>query len=358
MKVRRLFVRRPAKLAWLLALTALAGLGTGAEAAGISGAGATFPYPIYAKWAQEYKAATGVALNYQSIGSGGGIRQIERGTVDFGASDKPLTAEELDKKGLVQFPMIVGGVLPVVNVKGIAAGQLRLDGPTLAKIYLGEIKTWNDPALRALNPGLSLPDQAISPIYRADGSGTTFIFTHYLSEASDTWKQKVGAGTAVAWPVGVGGKGNEGVTSYVSRIPGGIGYVEHVYAFENHLAHVLLKNDQGDFVAPSREAFAAAAAGADWAAAPGFYLLLTNQHGEGSWPITGASFILMHRQQAKPEVARQALAFFDWSYRKGAGMATGLDYVPIPETVVDQIETSWTSHVVDSSGTPIWQGAP
>ncbi|MCB1007503.1 MAG: phosphate ABC transporter substrate-binding protein PstS [Acidobacteria bacterium] len=342
----------------VLGLALLAGVlhpGSSAAATKISGAGATFPFPIYAKWAQAYKAATGVALNYQSIGSGGGIKLIQRRIVDFGASDKPLTADELERDGLVQFPAVVGGVVPVVNLEGVAPGALRLDGPTLVEIFSGAIGKWNDERIRALNPDVSLPDQAITVVYRSDGSGTTFIFSSYLSGQSERWKQKIGAATAVDWPVGVGGKGNEGVTSYVTRIPGAIGYVEHVYAFQNRLAHVRLRNGAGRWVEPSREAFAAAAAGADWSSAPGFFLLLTDSPGETSWPVTGASFILLPRRPEKPELAGATLAFFDWAYREGAAMASELDYVPLPADVYELVERHWADQIVDAAGEPVWR---
>jgi phosphate transport system substrate-binding protein len=323
-------------------------------AADISGAGATFPYPIYAKWAEAYKAKTNVGLNYQSIGSGGGIKQIEAKTVDFGASDKPLEPKDLDANGLMQFPMIMGGVVPVVNIPGIGAGKLKLNGPVLADLYLGKIKKWNDPAIAKLNPGVKLPDTAVSVVHRSDGSGTTFIFTHYLSEVSPEWKQKVGEEASVSRPTGVGGKGNEGVASYAGRIPGAIGYVEYAYALQNKLAYVLLQNKAGQFVKPSSESFQAAAAGADWAKAPGFYLLLTNQPGAQSWPITGASFILLHRSQAKPETAREVLKFFDWAYHNGKPMAAQLDYVPMPDGVVSLVQKAWAAEIKGADGKPVW----
>lgn len=323
-------------------------------AADLSGAGATFPYPIYAKWAEAYKTKTGVGLNYQSIGSGGGIKQIEAKTVDFGASDKPLEPKDLDANGLMQFPMIMGGVVPVVNVPGIGAGKLKLNGPVLADLYLGKIKKWSDPAIAKLNPGVKLPDTAVSVVHRSDGSGTTFIFTHYLSEVSPEWKQKVGEEASVSWPTGVGGKGNEGVASYAGRIPGAIGYVEYAYALQNKLAYVLLQNRAGQFVKPSSEAFQAAAASADWAKAPGFYLLLTNQPGAQSWPITGASFILLHKSQPKPETAREVLKFFDWAYHNGKQMADQLDYVPMPDGVVSLVQKAWASEVKGADGKSVW----
>jgi phosphate transport system substrate-binding protein len=329
-------------------------IATPALAADITGAGATFPYPIYAKWADAYKKQTGVGLNYQSIGSGGGIKQITAKTVDFGASDAPLKPEELDKNGLLQFPAIMGGVVPVYSVKGIEAGKLRLTGGLLGAIYLGTVNKWNDPAIAKLNPGLKLPDQAISVVHRSDGSGTTFLFTNYLSKVNAEWRSKVGEGTAVNWPSGVGGKGNEGVANYVSRIDGAIGYVEYAYAKQNKLAHALLQNRDGDFVAPEEKSFKAAAAGADWAKALGMYLVLTDQPGKASWPITGASFILIHKQQEKPENGREVLRFFDWSFRNGDRMALELDYVPMPDEVVKLIQTQWKSQVRDPSGKPIY----
>ncbi len=329
---------------------------TVARAADISGAGATFPYPIYAKWADAYKTRTGVGLNYQSIGSGGGIKQIEAKTVDFGASDKPLQPEELDKYGLMQFPMIMGGVVPVVNLPGVGPGDLKLTGPVLADIYLGKISKWNDPAIAKLNRGVKLPGQAITVVHRSDGSGTTFIFTHYLSQVSPAWKSQVGEDASVSWPAGVGGKGNEGVASYAQRIPGAIGYVEYAYALQNKLAHTLLANRAGKYVAPSSASFQAAAAGADWKAAPGFYLLLTDQPGEKSWPITGASFILMYKQAADPAASRAVLDFFDWAYHEGGAMAESLDYVPMPDSVVELVESTWKSQIKGGDGKAVWTG--
>ena len=325
-----------------------------ASAANISGAGATFPYPIYAKWAGAYKTKTGMGLNYQSIGSGGGIKQIEAKTVNFGASDKPLQPSEMDKYGLMQFPMIMGGVVPVVNVPGVSPGQLKLSGAVLADIYLGKITKWNDPAIARLNSGVRLPSSAITVVHRSDGSGTTFIFTHYMAQVSSDWKSKVGEDASVSWPAGVGGKGNEGVASYAQRIPGAIGYVEYAYALQNKLAYVLMQNQAGKFVAPSSETFQAAAAGADWENAPGFYLLLTNQPGEKSWPITGASFILMYEKQDNAATAKQVLEFFDWAYSNGDAMAESLDYVPMPDSVVKLVEKAWASQITDKNGRPIW----
>jgi len=322
--------------------------------ADITGAGATFPYPIYAKWADAYRKATGVGMNYQSIGSGGGIKQITAKTVDFGASDAPLKAEDLEKNGLIQFPAIMGGVVPVYNVKGIAPGQLRLNGQVLADIYLGKLAKWNDPAIEKQNAGLKLPDQAISVVHRSDGSGTTFLFTNYLAKVGAGWKSVVGEGTAVKWPTGVGGKGNEGVANYVARIDGSIGYVEYAYAKQNRLAYAQMANKDGQFVTPDDETFRAAAAGADWAKAPGMYLILTDQPGAKSWPITGASFILMHKVQDKPEHAKEVLRFFDWSFKNGSGMASELDYVPMPETVVKLIQSQWKSQLKDQAGRPVY----
>jgi phosphate transport system substrate-binding protein len=331
-----------------------ASVATPALAVDITGAGATFPYPIYAKWADAYKKETGIGLNYQSIGSGGGIKQIGAKTVDFGASDMPLKPDELEKGGLMQFPTVIGGDVPVVNLKGVASEQLRMTGELLADIYLGKIAKWNDPAIAKLNPGVQLPATAVSVVHRSDGSGTTFIWTNYLSKVSPEWKSKVGEGTAVNWPTGVGGKGNEGVASYVQRIEGAIGYVEYAYAKQNKMAVVLVKNREGDYVGPNAKAFQAAAAGADWTAAPGMYLILTDAPGKGAWPIAGASFILMHKVQDKPENARQVLKFFSWAYDKGDAMAQELDYVPLPDAVVKQIHANWKSQLKDSAGKPVF----
>jgi phosphate transport system substrate-binding protein len=326
----------------------------GAQAAEtISAAGATFPYPIYAKWAEAFKAKADVAVNYQSIGSGGGIKQIQAKTVDFGASDMPLKQEDLEKSGLVQFPAIMGGVVPVINVKGVQPGQVKLDGPTLAKIYLGEIAKWNDAALKKLNPDVNLPDQAIAPVYRSDGSGTTFLFTDYLSKTSPEWKDKVGANTSVKFPSGLGGKGNEGVAALTSRTDGAIGYVEYAYAKQNKMAHAQMQNAAGKFVAPESASFQAAAANADWAKTPGFGVVLTNQPGEKSWPITGASFILVHKVAANPGKTKAVLDFFDWAFRNGDQMADGLDYVPMPDATVKLIEDSWRE-IKGSDGKPVW----
>jgi phosphate transport system substrate-binding protein len=329
----------------VLAATAALSVGAVAQAADISGAGATFPYPVYSKWADAYRKQTGIGLNYQSIGSGGGIKQIQAKTVTFGASDMPLKPEELKASGLVQFPMIIGGVVPVVNVKGVGAGQLTLDGATLAEIYMGDIKKWNDAKIRKLNPRLNLPDQAIAPIYRSDGSGTNFLFTDYLSKQSPKFKESIGSATSVQWPVGIGGKGNEGEANMANQTAGAIGYVEYAYVKQNKMANVLLINKAGKAVAPKAEAFQAAAANANWKAAPGYYLILTDQPGAASWPIVGASFILIHAQPADPAAATEALRFFDWSYRNGAGMAAELDYVPLPNSLIEQIRATWRSQI-------------
>lgn len=336
-------------IAGIAAATALTFAGA-SHADGITGAGATFPYPIYAKWAEAYKAQSGTSMNYQSIGSGGGIKQITAKTVDFGASDMPLTPEKLEEGGLMQFPTVIGGVVPVINVEGIAAGKLKMDGETLANIYLGKITKWNDPALVALNKGIKLPDQDITVVHRSDGSGTTFIFTNYLSKASADWKATVGEGTAVSWKAGTGGKGNEGVASYVQRIKNSIGYVEYAYALQNKMNHVQLKNRDGQFVEPSDVSFKAAAANAQWEKAPGFYEILTNEPGKGSWPISGATFILMHKIQEKPATAKEVLKFFDWAYTNGNKLASDLDYVPLPENVQNLIRKAWKNQIRDSSG--------
>jgi phosphate transport system substrate-binding protein len=322
-------------------------------AATINGAGATFPYPVYGQWAWLYNKETGVKLNYQSIGSGGGIKQIQAKTVDFGASDAPLKAEELNKSGLLQFPMIMGGVVPVVNLPGIEAGKLKLSGTLLADIFLGKINKWNDAAIAKENPGLALPDTAITVVYRADGSGTTWIFTNYLSKVSKVWQDSIGNAKAVKWPAGVGGKGNEGVAAYVQRIKGSIGYVEYAYALQNKLTYSLLQNRAGKYVAPTSATFQAAAANADWAKAEGFYLVLTDQPGDESWPITGASFILVYKEQASAATAKAVLSFFDWCYRKGGDTAEKLDYVPMPEKVVSLVEKAWTEQI-KAAGKPVW----
>jgi phosphate transport system substrate-binding protein len=343
---------------WLGALALLGGLAAtpvlDAEAIEISGAGATFPYPIYAKWAEAYKAKSGIKMNYQSIGSGGGIKQISANTVDFGASDMPLKPEDLDKGGLTQWPQIMGGVVLAVNLPDMKPGELVLDGPTIADIYLGKVSKWDDAAIKKLNPSVKLPTTAIAPLYRSDGSGTNFIFTNYLSKVSPEFKSKVGENTSVEWPTGVGGKGNEGVAALAGRTTGAIGYVEYAYALQNKLTYTRLVNHEGSTVAPENKSFQAAAANADWQKAPGFYLLLTDQAGKESWPITGASFILMHQVQEKPETAKAVLAFFDWSFGNGQKLAEELAYVPIPESVAKLVEASWTSKIKDASGKPVW----
>jgi phosphate transport system substrate-binding protein len=325
-----------------------------AKAADITGAGATFPYPIYAAWAQEYKKATGNGLNYQSIGSGGGIKQIKAKTVDFGASDMPLKAEDLDADGLMQFPAIMGGVVPVINVEGVTPGQLKLTGQVVADIYLGKITKWNAPEIAALNPGVKLPADDITVVHRADGSGTSFLFTDYLSKTSPDFKAKVGAGTAVKWPIGVGGKGNEGVAANVQRIKNSIGYVEYAYAKKNKMSHTQLKNKDGQFVQPDDETFKAAAAGADWTKTPGFAVVLTDQAGKSSWPITGASFILMHKSQADTAKGKEVLKFFDWAYKNGGAMAADLDYVAMPAPVVKLVQDAWKNQVKDAAGKALW----
>jgi phosphate transport system substrate-binding protein len=327
---------------------------TAAMAADITGAGATFPYPIYSKWAEAYKAKTGVGLNYQSIGSGGGIKQIKAKTVDFGASDMPLSPEDLQESGLMQFPAIMGGVVPIVNLDGVQPGQLKMTPEVLANIYLGKITKWNDAQITALNPGVKLPGDDITVVHRSDGSGTTFLWTDFLSKTSPAFKTEVGSSTAVKWPVGVGGKGNEGVAANVQRIKGSIGYVEYAYAKKNKMAHTQLKNRDGQFVQPDDETFKAAAAGADWAKTPGMQVILTNQAGKNSWPITGASFILMHKTQANAESAKEVLKFFDWAYKNGGAAATELDYVAMPPTVTKLVEETWKSSLKDASGKAIW----
>ncbi|MGE5740378.1 MAG: phosphate ABC transporter substrate-binding protein PstS [Betaproteobacteria bacterium] len=327
------------------------------HAADITGAGATFPYPIYAKWAEAYKAKTGQVMNYQSIGSGGGIAQIKAKTVDFGASDMPLKPDDLRAAGLMQFPAIVGGVVPIVNLAGIAPGALKLTGPVLADIYLGKIKKWNDKAIGDLNAGLKLPDEPIAVVRRSDGSGTTFVWTDYLSKTSDEWKTKVGSSTAVSWPEGVGGKGNEGVAAYVQRIKGSIGYVEYAYAKRNSMIHALVRNREGRFVQPDDATFQAAAANADWAHAPGFYRILTDQPGANAWPITSASFILVHVRPDKPQSAGEVLKFFDWSFRNGQKLAEELDYVPLPDAVAALVADAWRREIKDPAGKPVWGGS-
>ena len=336
-----------------IAAFAAAGLSISTFAADITGAGATFPYPIYAKWADAYRKATGNGMNYQSIGSGGGIKQITAKTVDFGASDMPMKPDDLAKNGLVQFPAVMGGVVPVVKIAGIQPGQLKFTGRLLGDIYLGKVKKWNDPAIAKLNPGVKLPDQEIAPIYRSDGSGTTFLFTNYLSKVNADFKGAVGEGTSVKFPAGVGGKGNEGVASYVQKLDGSIGYVEYAYAKQNKLAYTMLQNRSGKFVEPDDETFKAAAANADWKSVPGMGVVLTDQQGDKAWPITGASFILLHAKQERAEAGREVLKFFEWAYRNGGAMAQELDYVPMPEPVVKQIQGAWKG-VTDASGRSLY----
>lgn len=330
-----------------LNLLAIAVASSPLHAQEITGAGATFPAPLYAKWASDYNKLTGVKVNYQSIGSGGGIKQIDSKTVDFGASDMPQTDEVLKTKGQIQFPTVIGGVVPVLNVAGIAPGQLKLTGQVLGDIYLGKISKWNDPAIKALNPTLALPDAAIAQVRRADGSGTTFIFTNYLSKVNAEWKSKVGEGTAVNWPVGAGGKGNEGVAAFVGRLPNSLGYVEYSYVKQNKLVYALMQNAAGNFVQPEDDTFKAAAAGADWAKS--FYQILTNQAGKDAWPISGATFILMHTKQDKPANATETLKFFNWAYANGEKSAADLDYVPMPAVVVAAIQKSW-GEIKDPAG--------
>jgi phosphate transport system substrate-binding protein len=324
-----------------------------AHAVDISGAGATFPYPIYAKWAEAYKKETGTSMNYQSIGSGGGIKQIKARTVTFGASDQPLKAEDLEAAGLTQWPQVIGGIVPVVNLDGVAPGDLTLNGDALAKIFLGEIKTWDDPAIKKLNPKAKLTSQAIAVAHRSDGSGTTFNFTNYLSKVSADWKTKVGENSAVEWPVGLGAKGNEGVANTVANTKGAIGYVEYAYAKQNKLTYVKLANKDGKVVAPTSESFQAAASNADWAKSPGFYQILTDEPGAKSWPITAATFILLPKQPQDAAAAAEALKFFGWAFAKGGKAAEELDYIPLPETVVALIKKSWAANVTGADGKPL-----
>jgi len=335
----------------LLALaSACAFIATGVQAQEITGAGASFPAPLYAKWASDYNKQTGVKVNYQSVGSGGGIKQIDSKTVDFGATDMPLTDDVLKTKGQMQFPTVIGGVVPILNVAGIAPGQLKLTGPLLADIFLGKVSRWNDPAIKAINPGVNLPDTAIAQVRRADGSGTTFIFTNYLSKVSPDWKAKVGEGTAVNWPIGAGGKGNEGVAAFVARLPNSLGYVEYSYVKQNKLNYALVQNAAGNFVKPEDDTFKAAAAGADWAKS--FYQILTNQPGKDSWPLSGATFILMHNSQDKPANGSETLKFFNWAYANGEKSAADLDYVPMPPAAVAAIHKAW-GEIKDPSGKTI-----
>ena len=325
-----------------------------AKAADISGAGATFPYPIYAKWADEYKKVTGNGLNYQSIGSGGGIKQIKAKTVTFGASDAPLPGKELDEAGLAQFPMVMGGIVPVVNLDGVKPGELTIDGPTLAKIFLGDIKTWDDPAIKKLNPGVKLSSQAIAIVHRSDGSGTTFNFAYYLADVSPDWKSKVGVNTSVQWPSGIGAKGNEGVANNVGNTKGSIGYVEYAYAKQNKLTYTKMINKAGKTVTPTSEAFQAAAANADWKSQPGYGVILANQPGDSSWPMTAATWILVYKQPSDIAATGEALKFFAWAYKNGSKAAEDLDYVPMPANVVKDVEKTWTNEIKDASGKPVF----
>jgi phosphate transport system substrate-binding protein len=347
MKLTKLFTAT-----FAAAAVTLAGV---AAATDITGAGATFPFPIYAKWAEDYKKVTGSNMNYQSIGSGAGMRQIIAKTVDFGASDAPLNKEALDKDGLIQFPAIIGGVVPVVNVEGIGPGQMRFTGPLLADIYLGKVKVWNDPAITALNPTLKLPADPITVVRRSDGSGTTFLWVDFLAKVSPEWKSKVGVGTAVSWPEGVGGKGNEGVAAYVQRIKGSIGYVEYAYAKKNKMAHAAVRNREGNFVQPDDKTFQAAAASAEWGKVPGMGIVLTDQPGKDAYPITGASFILMHKAQANADKGLAVMKFFDWSFANGDKAALDLDYVPMPDSVVALIRNVWRAEVKGPNGQAIWK---
>lgn len=325
-----------------------------AKAVDITGAGATFPNPVYQKWAEAYKAKAGNAINYQSVGSGAGIKQIESNTVDFGASDKPLGQDELQKNDLVQFPAVIGGIVPIVNLPGITSGKLKLDGATLGAIFLGDIKSWDDPALKKINPGVSLPSTPITVVHRSDGSGTTFNFTTYLGAVNADWEAKVGANTAVEWPAGVGGKGNEGVSALVQQTAGSIGYVEIAYALQNKLTYTDMMNHDGLFVEPKLSAFQAAAANADWKSKPGYALILANQPGKDSWPITAATFILVHGKQDNAEKAKTVLGFYDWSFKNGQKMAEDLLYVPLPDGLVKQIEETWATSVKTADGKAVW----
>jgi phosphate transport system substrate-binding protein len=322
----------------------------------ISGAGATFPAPLYARWAETYKTSSGLNLNYQPIGSGGGIKQIEANTVDFGASDKPMKPEDLDKAGLYQFPTVVGGVVPVVNLPGVQPGQIKLTGELLGDIYLGVVKSWSDPKIVQANAGVKLPNLPITVVHRSDGSGTSFLYTTYLTAKNPAWAQKVGANDAVEWPAGIGGKGNDGVSAFVRQTPGAIGYVEYAFATQNKLTFTSLQNKDGAFVAPTAAAFAAAAGGADWTKAPGNYLVLIDQAGAGAWPITGATFILVHRQQADAAKAKSVLAFFDWAYKNGDAAASQLDYVPLPAAVKDLVRKQWAD-IKTADGKPVYAGS-
>jgi phosphate transport system substrate-binding protein len=349
----------PLKLIQTIAAAGLAAAAvtTSVHAADISGAGATFPYPIYAKWADAYKKETGIGLNYQSIGSGGGIKQIKAKTVNFGASDAPLPGKELDESGLEQFPMVMGGIVPVVNLDGVKPGDLTIDGPTLAKIFLGEIKSWDDPAIAKLNSGVKLPKQAIAIVHRSDGSGTTYNFAYYLGDVSPEWKSKVGVNTALEWPNGIGAKGNEGVANNVANTKGAIGYVEYAYAKQNKLTYTKMVNRDGKTVGPTSEAFQAAAANANWKSRPGFGVILANQPGAESWPMTAATWILLYKKPPDPAATAEALKFFAWAYAKADKMAEALDYVPMPDKVVKDVEAAWAADIKDASGKPLYTTA-
>jgi len=336
----------------LSAALALSTMGFASQAVDITGAGATFPFPIYAKWAADYKAASGSAVNYQSIGSGGGVQQITAKTVDFGATDDPMSGEQLDKVGLMQFPAVIGGTVAVVNVEGVKPGQLKLTGPVLADIFLGKVKLWNDPAIQAVNADLKLPAADIIVVHRSDGSGTTFGWTNYLSKVSPDWKAKVGEGKAVKWPAGQGGKGNEGVAAYVKQLKNSIGYVEFAYAKQNGLAWTQISNKDGKFVQPELKAFSAAAASAKWDSAPGMGVVLTDQPGADSWPVTSATFIVLYKEQANAEKGKATVAFFDWAFAKGADTAAAMDYVPLPAAVTDQIRAAWKANL-KADGKPL-----
>jgi phosphate transport system substrate-binding protein len=350
------FMNRVAKTFAAVLATGMLATVSVANAADITGAGATFPFPIYSKWAEAYKKETGIGLNYQSIGSGGGIRQIRAKTVDFGATDAPLKGADLEKDGLLQFPAVMGGVVPALNVQGIGQRGLKLTGPLLAEIYLGTIKRWNDPKITALNPGVALPDATINVVYRSDGSGTTFVWTEYLSLVSEDWRSKVGTNTSVQWPVGVGGRGNEGVSGTVRQIANSIGYVEYAYAKQNNLAYALVQNKAGNFPDPDAKSFQAAAAEADWTAAPGFGISLNNQAAKDAWPIVSATFILMYEKPQNPAASAAALKFFDWAFRNGDKMADELIYVPMPAAVKQRVRAYW-ARIVDANGKPVFQPA-
>jgi phosphate transport system substrate-binding protein len=337
-----------------VAMALVAGASHVAVAADISGAGATFPYPVYAKWADAYQKQTGNRLNYQSIGSGGGIKQIKAGTVTFGASDAPLPGKDLDAAGLAQFPMVMGGIVPVANLDGVKPGELVIDGPTLAKIFLGDIKSWDDPALKALNPGVTLPRQAIAVVHRSDGSGTTFNFAYYLSDVSADWKAKVGFNTSVQWPVGIGAKGNEGVANNVAHTKGAVGYLDYANPLQNNQTYARNVNNARNVVAPTSQSFQAAAANADWTSQPGYGVILANQPGDTSWPMTAATWILVHKQPTDPAATAEALKFFAWAYKNGTGMAEGLDYVPMPASVIGDVEKSWMTQIKGADGKPLF----